>query len=108
MSVEFMKLLVIVGVIGIAGLVSFRAANVVVTGLAEAVGSMVDAVSGGCRVAGAKMALQIAKGSRLSCRRRYRVHRSLVSDRMTVLGLRAAFANTASGYYWGKFMRSRE
>ena len=69
-----MKSVGIPGVICIAGLVSFKAANALVTGLAEAVGTMADAVSGGCKVAGANMALHIAKGSRLRCRRRYRVH----------------------------------
>ena len=69
-----MKSVVIAGVICKARLVSFKTANAVATGLAEAVVTMVDDINGGGKVAGANIALHITKGSRLRCRRRYRLH----------------------------------
>ena len=95
MSVEFEKSVAKPGAIRISRLVSFRAANTSFTGLAKAVGTTVDDINSGGKVAGANMALHMAKGSRLRCRRRYMVHWSLVDDSMMVLGPRATFANAA-------------
>lgn len=69
-----MKSGIIAGVISKARLVSFKIVNAAVTGLADAVATMVDDINGGGRVAGANKALHRAKGSRLRCRRRYRLH----------------------------------
>ena len=101
-----MKSWSIAGVISKAELVSFKIANAVVTELAEAVVSMVDDINGGGKVAGANKALHRAKGSRLRCRGKYRLHGSLVSDSMMVLSLRAAFAYAAKTCDWGIYMRA--
>ena len=84
------------GVICIAGLVSFKTASISFTGLAEAVGTMFGDISGGDKVAGAKMARHMAKGNRPRCSRRYG---SLVSDSMMLVGPRAALASITDRCY---------